>query len=92
MHAVRSVRVCVMWEIHLVASTNENLKRNDFYVALCTHVKMMFVVLPESISTPGKLKNMPCYVRNLTYDLRNDNALPTDPRGLLSISFFWVKF
>ena len=54
-----------MWEPHLVASTNENLKRNDFYVALCTHVKMMFVVLPESISTPGKLKNMPCYMSGI---------------------------
>ena len=32
------------------------------------------------------------YVRNITYDLRNDNALPTDPRGLLSISFFGLSF
>ena len=27
----------------------------------------------------GQAENMPCYVRNLIYDLRNDNALPTDP-------------
>ena len=53
------------------------LSSYDFYCvfALCTRVKMMFVVYFESTFTLDKLKNMPDHDGNRTYDLWNASPM-----------------
>ena len=51
-------------------ATDAVIQRKQSYLSvlvLCTQIKLMFVMLSKSTSTPGRLKNMPDHNWNRTY-------------------------